>query len=113
MNHYCEKWIADWCTENGWTDWFRERSRYWAFPPNSVMPVPIPSQVLKAIKVEHGLSTDERLWCQIAVVAFVLSLLLGFLILSPIPVVAGFAFCAIVVGNLEDEDLERFDQVQQ
>lgn len=105
MNHYCEQWIADWCLENGWSDWFRDRSRYWAFPPNAVMPVPIPQQVLRAIKAEKGLSADERFWCILATAVFLVSLVLSFALAAPIPLVAGFAFCAIVVGTLEDEEI--------
>ncbi|MGI0492175.1 hypothetical protein ACN4EG_10200 [Alkalinema pantanalense CENA528] len=105
MNHYCEQWIADWCLENGWTDWFRDRSSYWAFPPNAVMPVPIPQQVLRAIKAEKGLSADERFWCLVATTVFLVSLGLSCVLAAPIPLVAGFAFCAIVVGTLEDEAL--------
>jgi nitric oxide synthase oxygenase domain/subunit len=105
MNHYCEQWIADWCEENGWTDWFRERSKYWAFPPNAVMPVPIPLPVLRTIKAEKGLSPDERNWCLVILVSAGLALVVGYLIASPVPLVGAFAMAAIVVAQLEDDDL--------
>ena len=60
MNHYAAQWIEDWCSENGWTDLFRERTDYWAFPPNAVMPVPIPTQVLRSIKANRGLCFEEK-----------------------------------------------------
>jgi hypothetical protein len=105
MNHYCEQWIADWCETNGWTDWFRERSRYWAFPPNSVMPVPIPKTVLQAIKAEKGLSNEERLWSLSALAVGATAAILGYMSASPMPIVLAFAYCAIVFAGLEDDDI--------
>ncbi|NDJ17199.1 hypothetical protein [Myxacorys almedinensis] len=105
MNHYCDQWISDWCADNGWTEWFRERSSYWAFPPNAVMPVPIPPPVLRAIKVEKGLSVDERLWCLIAIAVVVLGVLGTFLLASPMPLVVAFVFSAIAVARLEDDEM--------
>jgi hypothetical protein len=104
MNHYCEQWIADWCQDNGWTDWFRERSSYWAFPPNAVMPVPIPNQVLRAIKAEKGLTLSERAWCVSAGISIAVAAVSGYLLSSPMPVMFAFAFCAIVVAQMEDDD---------
>ena len=103
MNHYCEKWIADWCLEHGWTDYFRESTSYWAFPPQAVMPTPIPDPVLKTIKSEKGLSLDEKQWFTIAVTSLVIGTLLGFVINQPLPLILGFAFCAIVVGQMDDD----------
>ncbi|MBW4542642.1 MAG: hypothetical protein KME43_26460 [Myxacorys chilensis ATA2-1-KO14] len=105
MNHYCDQWISDWCTDNGWTDWFRERSSYWAFPPNAVMPVPIPTPVLRAIKVEKGLSFDERIWCLMALVSVILGLLGTCLLASPMPLVFAFVFGAIAVARMEDDEM--------
>jgi hypothetical protein len=38
------KQIQDWCDENGWTEpmWVGASSWWWAFPPNGVMPAPLP-----------------------------------------------------------------------
>jgi hypothetical protein len=105
MNHYCEQWIADWCVENGWTDWFREQSKYWAFPPNSVMPVPIPTSVLRTIKTEKGLSGDERFWCLTALGSACVAATLGYLMGSPMPLVLAFAYSALVFAHLEDDDV--------
>ncbi len=104
MNHYCEQWIADWCQDNGWTDWFVERSSYWAFPPHAVMPVPIPSKVLKSIKAEKGLSAEERIWCFSAIVSTLIAAASGYFMSSPMPFVLAFAFCAIVVARMDDEE---------
>ncbi len=105
MNHYCEQWIADWCQTNGWTDWFRERSSYWAFPPNSVMPVPIPNTVLRSIKAEKGLSQDERFWCLSALSGAVLAAAWGYFTASPMPLIFAFAACALVFARLEDDEV--------
>ena len=44
-----------------WTDLVRERyNSYWAFPPNCVMPEPIPQKVMRLIKNEKGLSKSEQ-----------------------------------------------------
>ncbi len=104
MNHYCEHWIADWCTENGWTDWFREQSKYWAFPPNAVMPVPIPNTVLKTIKSQNGLSQDERFWCLTAIASAGIGSVLSYVMASPMPLVFAFAYSAIVFAQLEDDE---------
>ncbi|MBF2046576.1 MAG: hypothetical protein EDM05_001940 [Leptolyngbya sp. IPPAS B-1204] len=105
MNHYCYAWIEDWCKENGWTELFmRRRNEYWAFPPNGVMPLPIPQQVLRQIKAERGLSSDERVWCVAAGMVALAAAGLSFLAQSPMPLVTAFAFCAMVVAGLETEE---------
>ncbi len=106
MNHYSAQWIEEWCQENGWTDWFMECSRYWAFPPNAVMPVPIPSQVLKAIKAEKGLCFEERIWCLVAVLIAVIAGIFTYFLSSPMPLVIAFAFGAITVARLEDDTID-------
>lgn len=105
MNHYCEQWIADWCQTNGWTDWFRERSSYWAFPPNSVMPVPIPNSVLRTIKAEKGLSPDERFWSLSVLASVIVAGVLGYFTSSPMPLVLAFGYGAIVFAGLEDDNI--------
>jgi hypothetical protein len=110
MNHYCDQWITDWCTSNGWTDWFREQSSYWAFPPNAVMPVPIPSSVLQAIKAENGLSFEERTWGLMAVMSLLLGLLGTCLLVSPMPLVTAFIFGAIVVAKMDTEESLGFPE---
>jgi hypothetical protein len=106
MNHYAVQWIEEWCQDNGWTDLFRECSIYWAFPPNAVMPVPIPRQALQAIKAEKGLSPEEQLWSAAAIASAVVACVGTYLLWSPLPLVISFAFCATVVGRMEDETLE-------
>ena len=103
INHYCEHWIADWCHDHGWTDYFRESTSYWAFPPQAVMPCPLPEPALKSIKAENGLSSHEKRWFSLALLSLVSGTALSFAINQPLPLILGFAFCAIVVGQMDDE----------
>lgn len=105
MNHYCDQWIQDWCEEHGWTDWFREQRQYWAFPPNAVIPLPIPSEALYLIKQQKGLSTDEQAWCLAAMLSAVLAAVSSYVLSSPIPLVMAFAFCAVIAARLEVEEI--------
>jgi hypothetical protein len=103
MNHYREQWIADWCVEHGWTDWFLDQRRYWAFPPHSVMPTPIPLVVLQAIKTEKGHSPDERRWIGAAAGCVIVGGWLSYGLGSPLPILVAFGVCAIVSAWLEEE----------
>lgn len=103
MNHYSAQWIEEWCQDNGWSDWFLECSRYWAFPPNAVMPVPIPTQVLRTIKAQKGLCYEEKIWCLAAVASAAFAAVSTYCLSSPLPLLAAFAFCAVTVARLEDE----------
>lgn len=67
------------------------------------MPVPIPTQVLRAIKAERGLTVSERIWSLSAVVSTIAAAASGYFFESPMPIVLAFGFCAIVVARLEDE----------
>jgi len=106
MKHYSAQWIDDWCQENGWTDWFVQQSRYWAFPPNAVMPLPIPMQALRAIKAQRGMCFEERIWCISAVGTTIVASISSYFMSSPMPMVVAFAFCALVVAHMEDEEPE-------
>lgn len=101
MKHFCDDWIKEWCNDNGWTDLFIERYNYWAFPPQAVMPLPIPKEILLEIKSQKGLSMQERIWFSIAGIVGVISVLLTYLLTSPMPLVFAFAFCAIIMAYLE------------
>ena len=106
MQHYQDEWIQEWCNENGWTDLFRERyNHYWAFPPNAVMPEPIPTKVMRLIKEQKGLCKNERIWLTSALVVTVFSLFFTYAFQSPMPLVFAFAFGAIASAQLEVEDI--------
>lgn len=105
INHYCDEWIQEWCEENGWTDWFRERySNYWAFPPGAVMPEPIPTKTLRWIKAQKGLSHHEKFWSASAFIATAAGAILSYLLQSPMPLVLAFAFDTVAVALLEEDE---------
>lgn len=80
-----------------------ERRSYWAFPPCAVMPMPIPPQALQEIKSERGWSRDEKIWFSAAGIAGVAAIALSSWLECPMPLVAAFAFCAIVCALFEEE----------
>jgi hypothetical protein len=47
MIQLIEKQIQTWCENNGWTDYFIHDGEFYAFPPEAVIPVPIPMQLIK------------------------------------------------------------------
>ncbi len=106
MVKWCSyRWVQDWCNENGWTDLFIERYNYWAFPPGSVMPVPVPSNVLRRLRSQYGLTSAERFWSVAAIVSAIAAMASTYYWGSPMPLVTAFAFCAIAAAQLEIEDL--------
>lgn len=105
MKHYCDEWINEWCQQNGWTDAVSVSRNYWAFPPGAVMPEPIPPRVLRLIKQEKGLTTQEKSLSTLAVIVTIVAALLCYFLKSPMPLIFAFAFAAITVAQLEvDED---------
>ena len=103
IKHFCDDWIKEWCQENGWTDLFLERYDYWAFPPNAVMPLPIPKETLLQIKAEKGFSNQEKLWLTISATIGLLGCILSYILNCPMPLVFAFAFTAIIMGNFDVE----------
>ncbi len=104
MKHFHDEWIQEWCNENGWTEFFRERANnYWAFPPGAVMPEPIPSQILRLIKSQKGMSLEEQYWSASAVIFTLSASGLTFIWQNPLPLLFAFAFAAITVARLEVE----------
>ncbi len=104
MKHFHDEWIQEWCDRNGWTDLFQERyNHYWAFPPNGVMPEPIPQKVMRVIKSEKGLSSSEYRWLVSAAVVSVLALFASYFFASPMPLMFAFGFDAITFARMECE----------
>lgn len=68
------------------------------------MPEPIPPDVLRLIKSEKGLSVSERGLSISAVMVTVIASILSYILKCPMPLVLAFAFSAIAVGLLEDDD---------
>jgi hypothetical protein len=104
MQHFHDEWIQEWCDRNGWTDLVRERyNNYWAFPPNCVMPEPIPQKVMRLIKNEKGLSIYEQRWLICAAVASVLAVLFSLFLMSPMPMMLAFGFDAVTFARMDYE----------
>jgi hypothetical protein len=104
MQHFHDEWIQEWCDRNGWTDLFMERyNHYWAFPPNCVMPEPIPQKVMKIIKSEKGLSQQEQKWLGLAMFVSVSALFASYFLVSPMPLMLAFGFDAITFARMDCE----------
>lgn len=101
IRHFSEDWIREWCNENGWTDLFLNRRDYWAFPPNAVMPLPIPKETLLQIKAEKGFCHEEKIWVAIALLITMVAGISTYIFSCPMPLVGAFALCALVVGNFD------------
>ena len=105
MKRFRDEWIDEWCQENGWTDLFVERCcNYWAFPPSSVMPLPIPNDTLRAIKNAKGMSDDEKTWTFVAISISCLASIFSFILKNPLPITCAFGCVAFIVGQLEIEE---------
>jgi hypothetical protein len=104
MKHYDEQWIQEWCDNNGWTDLVVDRHHsYWAFPPNAVMPEPLPMKALKTIKLDKGMTFEEKLWAGISFIFTLISATVSYVLKCPMPIFLAFAFCAVTVAKLEIE----------
>ena len=104
MQHFKEEWIQEWCDRNGWTDVFMERyNHYWAFPPNCVMPEPIPQKVMRLIKSEKGFTSDEQKWLISAAMVSALAICASLLFVTPMPIMFAFAFDAVTFARMECE----------
>ncbi len=101
MKHFSEDWIKEWCQDNGWTDLFLENRGYWAFPPNGVMPLPIPRDVLVQIKAQKGFSVQEKFWLLTTLGVSLIAGILSYILTCPMPLVVAFSFCAIVFANFD------------
>ncbi len=103
IKHFCDEWVLEWCEAQGWTDLFVERaSNYWAFPPAAVMPVPIPTDTLLAIKAAKGMSREERLWSAAAIGVAVMAALCSYIWQNPLPLTFAFAAVAMIIAYMED-----------
>lgn len=92
-----------WCQENGWTDLFVEQYQFWAFPPGSVLPIPVPAQALEGYYKNRVASPQERLLSLVSIGTTLGAVLWTTLTLSPLPLLVAFGGCAIAVGLLEED----------
>lgn len=105
MRHYYDEWIQEWCDGNGWTEpTLVSADFYWAFPPNGVMPEPIPSEILRLIKSEKGFTADEQIWLGLAAGLSLTAAFLTYYWQCPLPLVVAFAFSAVTAARLEVEE---------
>ena len=104
MQHFHDEWIQEWCDRNGWTDLVRERyNSYWAFPPNCVMPEPIPQKVMRLIKNEKGLSNSEQKLLTATAIFSTVAVVSSWILMSPMPLMLAFGFSAISFASMECE----------
>lgn len=104
MRHYRDEWIQEWCDHNGWTDPMSVSTNfYWAFPPNGVMPEPIPGDILRLIKSEKGLTQDEKVWLGSAMSISLIAAIFTYFWHCPLPLVIAFGFSAVTAARLEIE----------
>jgi hypothetical protein len=104
MLKYSHDFALAWCQENGWTDFFTEQYRYWAFPPGAVMPLPLPAQALQLVTYERILSPRERLLYGLAVLGSAAAAMLSYWQHSPLPLTFAFVFCAVIFALLEEDE---------
>jgi len=106
MRHFRDEWINEWCQQNGWTDLVIERqANYWAFPPNAVMPEPIPRKILREIKSEKGMSYEEKNLAIITLAIALIAVIFSCGFNCPMPLVLAFAFAAIAIPQFEIEGI--------
>ncbi|MEB3225957.1 MAG: hypothetical protein VKJ86_09155 [Synechococcus sp.] len=104
MRHYYDEWIQEWCEQNDWTDpMLVSANFYWAFPPNGVMPEPIPGEILRLIKSEKGLTQDEKLSLGLAVMISLAASIFTYCWHCPLPLIVAFGFSAVTAARLEIE----------
>ncbi len=104
MKHFKQEWIEEWCQAHGWTELYMERQgNYWAFPPDAVIPQPIPVSVLRAIKASKGLSPMERQMTYLGVAIAIVSVIFTLAWRSPMPITLAFAIVALIAASLEPE----------
>jgi hypothetical protein len=106
MRHFRDEWINEWCQQNGWTDLVIERqANYWAFPPNAVMPEPIPAKILREIKIEKGMSREEKTLAMLTLAIALIAVIFSCGSHCPFPLVLAFAFAAIALPQFEVEGI--------
>lgn len=100
-----DEWIDEWCQRHGWTEWMWLNQWYWAFPPNGVIPEPLPREALRLLKRQKGWSQQERGLTLGAVSVALGSALASYGLHCPLPLVLAFGICAVVSIQLEEAAL--------
>ncbi len=94
-------YVLGWCQENGWTDVFVDHSRYWAFPPGAVMPLPVPTAVFEGFH-DHYPKKEQYLY-GLSLFLFVGAVVLSLGYQSPMPLVFVFCICAIATAYFDEQ----------
>ncbi|WP_247216279.1 hypothetical protein [Synechococcus sp. C9] len=103
VKRLADAWIDQWCQEQGWTEWVASGGTYWAFPPQAVMPVPIPREVLQELKATYGLSPQERWAVGVMLASTIIALLGSWYSHCPIPLVGAFSLGALLTAAMDTE----------
>lgn len=61
MNKRQERRIRQWCIDNNWTDLFFHENKFYAFPPNAVIPLPVPIEE-NEITYEFPRNWNQLIW---------------------------------------------------
>ncbi|MCS7029933.1 MAG: hypothetical protein NZL92_00170 [Gloeomargarita sp. SKYG116] len=102
MKRWADAWIDRWCREHGWSEWMAVEGTYWAFPPQAVMPVPIPEEVLHQLKATYGLSPHERWAVGLMGVSSLAAFIGSWYSHCPLPLVGVFTLGALLTAALDD-----------
>jgi hypothetical protein len=103
MPRVLHRYIQQWCQEHGWTDLFIEQRQFWAFPPGSFIPVPVPTSAIKRFYANQYPTRQAKVLSLSVVGAALGAVTITALTLSPVPLLLGFGCCAIAVALLEPE----------
>lgn len=105
MKHYRDEWIREWCDANGWSDLYAENNLYWAFPPNGVMPQPIPIETMRSIKRKNGLSQQEKRCTVGLIILTATALAFTILYSTPMFLLLAFSVASLTIALLDISDI--------
>lgn len=84
---------------------FIEQRQFWAFPPGSVLPVPVPTHAIEGFYSTREMLPQVGLLNLFSVGVTLGAVLLTVVTLSPVPLLLAFGCCAIAVAILEEDPL--------
>lgn len=81
MDKRQERRIRQWCADNNWTDLFIHENKFYAFPPNAVIPLPVP---IEEYQTSHEFRrSNQLLWLAVTINILISILLLLRFIMFP------------------------------
>ena len=69
MKKQQEKRIRQWCVDNNWTDLFICENKFYAFPPNAVIPLPVPLEE-NQLNYKRG-RCNQSFWLAVTIDIFI------------------------------------------